>query len=107
MIPLPDGTDAEITRLPVLEARKMLGVCSSLDGNDTTHLQEVVVKKAEKWLQRLKNVHLPTHLARKAYHYQLWPGIGYGLTMLANNKEALDALLHNPEFEMLPFLGVN
>ena len=44
-IPLLDGTEAEIARLPVTEARKMLRVWSSLDGNDTTHLQEVVVKR--------------------------------------------------------------
>ncbi len=107
MIPLPDGTDADITRLPVSEARKMLGVWSSPDGNDTTHLQEVAVKKVEKWVQRLKNAHLPTHLAWKAYHYQLWPGIWYGLAMLANNKEVLGPLQHKLEFKMLPFLGVN
>jgi hypothetical protein len=85
----------------------MLGVWSSPDGNDTTHLQEVVVKKAEKWVQRLKNVHLLTHLAWKTYHYQLWPGIQYRLAMLDNNTEALDPLLHNLEFKMLPFLGIN
>ncbi len=50
-IPLPDGTAAEIARLPVTEVRKMLGVWLSPDRNDTTHLQEVVVKKAEKWVQ--------------------------------------------------------
>ncbi len=66
-IPLPDGTKAESAYLPVTEVRKMLGVWSSPDGNDTTHLQEVVVKKAEKWVQRLKNAHLLTHLVWKAY----------------------------------------
>ncbi len=106
-IPLPDRMDVEITRLPVLEVRKMLGEWSYLDGNDTIHLQEVVVKKVEKWVQRLKNTHLPTHLAWKAYHYQLWPGIWYWLAKLANNKEALDPLLHKLEFKMLPFLGIN
>jgi hypothetical protein len=50
-IPLPDRMKVEIACLPVTEARKMLGVWSSPDGNDTTHLQEVVVKKAEKWVQ--------------------------------------------------------
>jgi hypothetical protein len=44
-IPLPDGTDAEIARLPVMEARKIWGVWSSPDGNNTTHLQKVVVKR--------------------------------------------------------------
>ncbi len=50
-IPLPDGLEADIACLPVTKARKMLGVWSSPDENDTTHLQEVVVKKAEKWVQ--------------------------------------------------------
>jgi hypothetical protein len=106
-IPLPDRPEVEIARLPVMEARKMLGVWSSPDGNDTTQLHEVVIKKAKKWVQRLKNAHLPTHLAWKAYHYQLWPGIRYGLATLANNKAALNLLLHKLEFEMLSFLGVN
>jgi hypothetical protein len=43
----------------------------------------------------------------KAYHHQLWPGIRYGLATLANNKAALDSLLHKLEFEMLPFLDIN
>ncbi len=106
-IPLPDRTEAEIAHLPVTEARKMLGVWSSPDRNDTTYLQEMVVKKAEKWVHQLKNAHLPTHLAWKAYHYQLMPGNRYRLATLANNKVALDSLLHKLEFEMLPFLSIN
>jgi hypothetical protein len=46
MIPLPDGSKAGITLLPVTEATKVLGVWSSLDSTDATHLNQVVGKKS-------------------------------------------------------------
>jgi hypothetical protein len=67
MIPLLDGTRVEITSLPVTEARKMLGVWLSPDGSDEKHLSQVVVGKVSKLANKLKNAHLPVHIAWKAY----------------------------------------
>jgi hypothetical protein len=62
-IPLPGGNRTEITQLLVNEGRKMLGVWSSPTGSDTKHLQEVIFGKTSKWVGKLKNAQLPTHLA--------------------------------------------
>jgi hypothetical protein len=64
---LPGGDRTEIVQLLVMEGKKMLGVWSSPMGSDTKHLQEVVFGKTSNWVRRLKNVHLPVHLAWKAY----------------------------------------
>ncbi len=106
-IPLPDGSRAEIVVLLVTEARKMLGVWLSPDGSDATHQNQVVDAKVSKWVNKIKNVHVPIHLAWKACRHQLWPGVHYGLTTLANRKDMVDSILHKLEFKMLLFLGVN
>ncbi len=67
MILLPGGDRTEIVQLLVMEGKKMLGVWSSPTGLDTKHLQEVVFGKTSNWVGRLKNAHLPVHLAWKAY----------------------------------------
>jgi hypothetical protein len=66
---LPDGTCKAITQLCVMDSRKMLGVWSFPNGSDNKHLQEVVIKKTTKWVGKLKNSHLPVHLAWKAYRF--------------------------------------
>jgi hypothetical protein len=77
------------------------------NGIDTKHLQEVVLGKLSKWMGRLKNAHLPVHLAWKAYQHQLWPSIRYGIGTLATSRKDIKDLLHKLEFEMLLYLGVN
>jgi hypothetical protein len=104
---LPGGDCTEIAQLLVTEGKKMLGVWSSPTGSDTKHLQEVVLGKMSKWVGRLKNAHLPVHLAWKAYRHQLWPSIRYGIGTLATSRKDIKDLLHKLEFEMLSYLGVN
>ncbi len=60
---LPDGTCRAIMQLCVIDSRKMLGVWSLPNGSDKKHSQEVVIGKTAKWVGRLKNSHLPLHLA--------------------------------------------
>jgi hypothetical protein len=85
----------------------MLGVWSSPTGSNTTHLQEVVLGKTSKWVGRLKNAHLPTYLAWKAYQFQLWPSIRYGIATLATPRIEIEDILHKLEFEMLSYPGIN
>ncbi len=106
-IPLPDGSRTEIAQLSVNEGKKMLGVWSSPTGSDTKHLQEVILNKTSKWVGKLKNAQLPTHLAWKAYRHQLWPSIRYGMGTFATSKNDIEDLLHKQEFKMLSYLGVN
>jgi hypothetical protein len=104
---LPDRTHKAITQLCVMDSWKMLGVRSFPNRSDKKHLQEVVIKKTTKWVGKLKNSHLPVHLAWKTYCFQLWPGIRYGLSMLPTPLQDVDDILHKLEFEMLSALGVN
>ena len=104
---MPGGDRTKITQLPVTEGKKMLGVWSTPTGSDEKHLQEVILGKTSKWVGRLKNAQLPVHLAWKAYRYQLWPSIKYGLGTLATTRTVMDRLLHKLEFAMLSHLGVN
>jgi hypothetical protein len=104
---LPDRTRKDITQLRVTDSKKMLGVWSAPCGSDKKHLEEVVVGKTTKWIGRLKNSHMPVHLAWKAYHFQLWPGICYGLSTMATPLDEVRKILHKLEFEMLSPLGVN
>jgi hypothetical protein len=104
---MPGGDRTKITQLPVTEGKKMLGVWSSPTGSDEKHLQEVILGKTSKWVGRLKNAQLPVHLAWKAYRYQLWPSIRYGLGTLATPRTDIEGLLHKLEFAMLSHLGVN
>ncbi len=96
-----------IEQLPVMEEKKMLGVWLSPTGSDTKHLQEVVLGKTLKWVGRLKNAHLPTYPAWKAYQFQLWPNIRYGIANLATPREEIEDILHKLEFKMLSYLGVD
>jgi hypothetical protein len=58
-------------------------------------------------MERIKNSTLPTHLVWRAYRYQLWPGLRYGLGMHVMWNAATRSLLHTLEFEMLFSMGVN
>ncbi len=106
-IPLPNGTMEEIAQLPITEARNMLGIWSSPDGLNAMHLQEVVVSKVTKLADCLKNAQLPTHLAWEVYCHQLWPGVKYQLSTLANSTREIDGILHKLEFKILSFMEVN
>jgi hypothetical protein len=71
---------------------------------DTKHQQEVVLGKTLKWVGRLKNEHLPTHLAWKAYQFQLWLSMRYGIATLATPRKEIEEMLCKLEFEMLSYL---
>jgi hypothetical protein len=106
-IPLPDGSRAEIEQINIMEAKKMLGVLSTLTGDDAKHLEEVIIEKTRTWVGRLRNSPLPHPLAWMAYHNQLWPGLCNGLVTLATQMCIWKSALHSLEFKMLPSLGVN
>jgi hypothetical protein len=106
-IPLPDGARAKIQQTNIDKAKKMLGIWSTPSSNDTWHLEECILAKTRTWMEQNKNSTLPTHLVWRAYQYLLWPGLRYGLGMLATRNAATRSLLHALELEMLSSMGVN
>jgi hypothetical protein len=82
-IPLPDGLSATINQAEVLTAEKALGVCSTVDGNDSEHISKNVTGRFKKWVSKMINEHLPACLGWIAYKFKLWLGIRYSLATLA------------------------
>ncbi len=81
----PDGTKSPIKQEKVTESKKTLGIYDSLLGGNKGHLS-FIVNKATQWVNRMKNDHLPNHIAWIAYKHQLWPSFRYKLGTLTNNK---------------------
>ncbi len=93
-IPLPDGSRAAINQTHINEAKKILGKWSNPSRNNMQHFEECIVARTKTWLGRIKNCSLPTHLIWRAYRYQLWPGLRYGLGTLATQNTTTRTILH-------------
>ena len=106
-IPLPNGSTHVIAQQDVHKSKKMLGIWSSPNGKDKRHLEEIIMMKYRQWVDRSKNGHLPSKLNWILYRQKLWPGMQYGLTMLATPTGMVNNLLDKLDYEALPLLGVN
>jgi hypothetical protein len=106
-IPLPDGTRAPISHGHVTTAEKSLGVWSAIDGDDSKHIKENVIGKTTKWINRMRNAHLPARMGWIAYKFKLWPGIRYGIATLAVPLAEARRVLQTENFHCLSFLGIN
>jgi hypothetical protein len=101
----PDGTKSPIKQEKVTESKKTLGIYDSLLGGNKGHLS-YIVEKAAQWVNRMKNGHLPSHIAWMAYKHQLWPSLRYGLGTMTNNIEVVNKLLNATDYKTLNILGV-
>eukprot|EP00956_Cyclotella_meneghiniana_P011552 scaffold16227_cov96-Cyclotella_meneghiniana.AAC.2 len=116
VILLPDGTTEEITVLPCDVHQVTLGVASSPDGNNHHHLAaegkardkwKSIRTKAEVWVNRLKNAHLPSKYVWVSYRLQLWSSVRYSLGVLSARLKDMTELCPRFAFEVLPHLGIN
>ena len=73
----PDGTKSPIKQEKVTESKKTLGIYDSPSGGNEGDLS-YILEKATQWVNRMKNGHLPSHVAWIAYKHQLWPSLQYG-----------------------------
>ena len=69
-IPLPDGSRAPIAHGEVTTAEKSLGVWSAIDGTDSKHIEENITSKTVRWINRMRNAHLPARLGWIAYKFK-------------------------------------
>ncbi len=83
----------------------MLGIYNSPSGGNEGHLS-YILEKATQWVNRMKNDHLPSHVAWIAYKHQLWPSLQYGLGTMTNNEEEADNLLNKADYNTLNVLGI-
>ncbi len=91
----------------MLTAEKSLGVWSTVDGNDSVHIDRNIKGRTKKWISKMTNGHLSAQLGWIAYKFKLWPGIRYGLATLAMPMETAQTALSKENYLMLPFLGIN
>jgi len=101
----PDGSRSRIKQEEVATSKKTLGIYDAPSGGNQGHL-EYIHGKLTTWITRMKNGHLPAHMAWIAYKLQLWPGLRYGLGTMTNDLEATDAIFNKDDYDIMPILGV-
>ena len=101
----PDGSKSSIKQEEIQTSKKTLGIYDSPAGGNQGHL-EYIHGKLTKWINRMCNGHLPSHMAWIAYKLQLWPGLGCGLGTMTNNLEATETIFDKADYETMPILGV-
>jgi hypothetical protein len=113
---LPDGSTEGIALLLVDAAQVTLGVCTSPDSDDSHHLSKPgnakdkwhsVATRANVWLDRLKNGHLPPKYSWVLYRLQLWSSLKHGLSTLSAPLHTLGEITMNFASRALRLLGVN
>jgi hypothetical protein len=102
MVPLQKISQGE-----VLVAEKALDIWSSIDGKDEAHVKHNVMDWVEKWIDKMRNGHLPAKIGRIVYCFKLWAGVRYGLVALATPLLVATGVLKQQNFKLLAFLGVN
>ncbi len=101
----PDGFKSSIKQEEASTSKKTLGVYDAPSGGNQGHL-EYIHGKLTKWINRMRNGHLPSHMAWIAYKLQLWPGLRYGLGTMTNDLEATEKIFDKADYETMPILGV-
>ena len=87
----PDGSRSGIRQEDAATSKKTLGIYDAPSGGNSGHL-EYIHGKLRTWITRMKNGHLPAHMAWTAYKLQLWPGLRYGLGTMTNDLDAAEAI---------------
>ena len=101
----PDGSPSVIQQEAVTSSKKTLGIHDSPSGGNHGHL-EFLHNKLTTWIARMKNGHLPAHMAWVAYRLQLWPGLRYGLGTMTNDLEVTETIFAKADYKTMPILGV-
>jgi hypothetical protein len=84
---------------------KTLGVVDAPAGGNIGHL-EYIKSKTAIWVNRMKNGHLPSHIAWIAYRLQLWASLRYGIGTMTNDIEEAVEVNKDQERETLNILGI-
>lgn len=105
-VPSPNGPPAILLPRCPDDAERTLGVLHSPAGGNAAHFDKLY-RQMERWVNDIKNGHLPASMAKLSYNYQLWPGLQYGLGTLGNDYNTANRCFNKLEFQLLPLLGVN
>ena len=100
-----DGEEIIIEQKTPTMSMKTLGVNDAPAGGDVAHL-EYLSNKSKIWINRMKNGHLPSHIAWMAYKLQLWASLRYGIGTMTNDIEEAEGLFKEQEQGLLNILGI-
>ena len=100
-----EGEEIIIEQKNPTMSMKTLGVNDAPSGGNAEHLG-YLTDKARVWINRMKNGHLPSHIAWMAYKLQLWAGLRYGIGTMTNDIEEAEELFKEQEQETLNILGI-
>ena len=67
---IPDGTRAPISPGHFTTAEKSFGEWSTIDGDDSKHIEENVTGKTKNWMNRMRNAHLPARMGTSSNYVQ-------------------------------------
>ena len=104
-ITCPDGGVNKINQKSPTTSMKTLGVVDAPAGGNIGHL-EYIKSKTAIWVNRMKNGHLPSHIAWIAYRLQLWASIRYGIGTMTNDIEEAEEVNKVHDRETLNILGI-
>ena len=105
VLPMPDGSFAEIDHLPVSEPKETLGVWLSPDGSTTGAIARIK-KKAQEWIDRAKEGKLQRRDVWFLLDCQFWPRVSYGLCCNIARHEELKSCLRKEYCDLLPIGGM-
>lgn len=105
VVPMPDGTVAEIDHLPVDTNKKTLGVWTCPTGKPTGALM-AMKEKCQKWVDKAKAGGLHRRDVWFLAEKQMWPSVGYGIGSNMGTIAQLDTCLKNPYWQLVPLGGV-
>jgi hypothetical protein len=101
----PDKSRSGIKQEEIQSSKKTLGIYDSPARGNQGHL-DYIHGKLTKWINRMTNGHLPSHMAWIAYKLQLWPGLRYGLGTMTNGLAATEAIFNKADYKIMPILGI-
>ena len=86
-------------------SKKTLDVRHCPVGGNKSHLKHVK-DKVNAWIDKMRNIQLPSSVCWIAYKFQLWPGVRYGIGTMINNLEEVEEVLDKSDYRMLNVLGI-
>ena len=101
----PDKSRSGIKQEEIQSSKKTLGIFDLPAGGNQGHL-DYIHGKLTKWINRMTNGHLPSHMAWIAYKLQLRPGLRYDLGTMTNDLATTEAIFDKADYEIMPILGI-
>jgi hypothetical protein len=104
-VPMLDGTKSPIQHQAANDAQRTLRVITCPSGDSAGGLLQMI-KKAQKWLDKLAAGRMHWHLMWVSVDCQLWPLVRYGLCCSMATLPELEACLLPLYVKMLPLGGI-